>query len=339
MEHHLGKKMKKILDSEYFEGIISLEHGDGWVSPWRIPYQEKQLHHPGVVGRAGIPSGVRIRFETEAGDVGLKCLRTDQNRLFDLTGDERIIDTAVLPAGQEEVWFKGIEEGKKVLEIWLPMDQGVQIESLETKEADFFPSPDSRKRWLHYGSSISQCAAAFSPARTWPGTAARFGGVNLTSMGFGGNCHLEPLVAKIIRDARTDGISLKIGINIQGGSSLGERVFIPFFIGMVDRIREKHPDIPIAVISPIFCSYREDQPNILGVTLKKIRSWLREGVERIIQVTGDRNIRYFSGLDLLGPEEQDLLPDRLHPNGTGYELMGKRFHEKIFPFVSGEARE
>ncbi|MFP4444177.1 MAG: SGNH/GDSL hydrolase family protein [Spirochaetia bacterium] len=328
--------MKKKPDKEYFEGIISLEHGDGWVLPWRIHHQEKLLHFPGLAGRAGIPSGVRIRFETEAREVGIRCVPAEQNRLFDLTGEGRIIDTAVLPAGKNELWFRGIEDGRKVLEIWLPMDQGVQIESLETKESDFTPSPDSRNRWLHYGSSISQCASAFSPARTWPGTAAREAGLNLMSMGFGGNCHLEPLVAKTIRDSRADMISLKIGINIQGGSSLGERVFIPFFIGMVDRIREKHPDTPIAAISPIFCSYREDQPNILGVTLKKIRSWLREGVERIIQVTGDRNIRYFSGLDLLGPEDQDLLPDQLHPNGTGYELMGKRFHGKIFPFLNGE---
>ena len=42
----------------------------------------------------------------------------------------------------------------------------------------------------------------------------------------------------------------------------------------------------------------------------------------------------FSGLDLLGPEDVKLLPDGLHPNGEGYELIGERFIEKIIDSIS-----
>ena len=31
------------LSIDLFEGLISLEQGDGWVKPWRLPHERKML--------------------------------------------------------------------------------------------------------------------------------------------------------------------------------------------------------------------------------------------------------------------------------------------------------
>lgn len=326
--------MEKQLEFEMFEGAVSLEKGDGWVKPWRIPHQDRLLHSPGLVERAQVTSGVRLRLKTDAQKIGLRCIPININRLFDLTVNGSIVQTAVLPAGDQEVWFRDLGEEQQVVEIWLPSGEPVQINTLLLEGGDTVPAPDQRKRWLTYGSSISQCKTAFSPARIWPGVAARREGVNLLSLGFGGNCHLEPLIAKLIRDSRADAISLKLGINVYGGSTLSERTFTPAVIGMIERIRENHPDTPMAVISPIYSPNREETPNAVGFTLQKIRELVQESVDRIQTALGDKNLYYFSGLELLGPDLAEFLPDQLHPDGTGYEIMGKNFSKKIFPSIN-----
>ncbi len=92
----------------------------------------------------------------------------------------------------------------------------------------------------------------------WPVIAARRLGLDLTSLGLGGNAHLDQFVARMIRDAPADLISIKIGINIVNGDTLKRRTFVPALHGFLDTIREGKPTTPILVISPILCPMHED---------------------------------------------------------------------------------
>jgi lysophospholipase L1-like esterase len=179
-----------------------------------------------------------------------------------------------------------------------------------------------------YGSSITHCGSAHSPARTWPAVAARLRGLNVTSLGYGGQCHMDPLVAMMIRDLPADFISLKVGINMVGGS-VSPRTYRPLLTGMVRIIREKQPLTPIAVISPIISPPREETPGATGMTLRLMRQELETAVARLREC-GDANVHYVDGLELFGPElVADYLPDLLHPNGDGYEIMGRNFADKV----------
>ena len=55
---------------------------------------------------------------------------------------------------------------------------------------------------------------------------ARDQNFNLTCLGYGGQCHLDSMVARMIRDLPANFISMCLGINIQGASSLGPRAFV-----------------------------------------------------------------------------------------------------------------
>ena len=58
--------------------------------------------------------------------------------------------------------------------------------------------------------------------------------MHLTSLGFGGQCHLDLFVAQTIRDLPADYISLKVGINIVNQNSLGRRAFASALHGFLD---------------------------------------------------------------------------------------------------------
>ena len=109
---------------------------------------------------------------------------------------------------------------------------------------------------------------------------------------------------------------------MQGGASLSERTFRPAIIGFVIILREKHPDIPIVVRSPIVSPPREDTPNAVGLTLKMMRHEVQAAVETL-QAHGDGHLHHVDGLRVLGAEHIHLLPDGLHPNAEGYKVMGR----------------
>ena len=200
----------------------------------------------------------------------------------------------------------------------------------------------TRPRWIHYGSSISHCVGAASPVKTWPAMVARSVGLEHTNLGFAGQCVLDPFVARTIRDSDADAISLKVAANIIGEDAMRERPFGPALHGFLDTIREGKPDTPILVVSPIFSPFSEDHPGplfpnsdgrVVGVegleairrtslTMRKMRTAIASLVE-VRRGLGDDQLHYLSGMDLFGPADAGDLPDDLHPNEAGNELIAE----------------
>lgn len=225
--------------------------------------------------------------------------------------------------------FEGLPEREKRIELYLSQKADMVITGLSI-DADATRSllPDDRPRWITYGSSITQAKAAASPAQTWPAIVARRQKLHLTALGYSAQCHMEPMVARMIRDLDADFISLCIGINIQGGASLSPRTFKWAAVGMVKIIRERHPEIPIVVQSPIFSPDREINENVVGLNLVKMREELADAVERL-RALGDDRLFYLDGLKIFGPEHIDHLPDRLHPDAEGYRIMADNFEKYV----------
>ena len=316
-----------------------------------------------------MPSGVRLRFSTNAGRVGLHFLasavapsperRRSINLNLECEGElwsassnagNTIVTDPDQPNGyqlvrgdSDTVWFNDLPERYKICEIWLPHNAFVELRDLVVDEGKHVgpPADDERKRWIHYGSSISHCMEAEQPAFIWPAVAARDARLALINLGFGGQCHLDQFVARTIGDADADVISIKVGINIINMDSMRERVFVPALHGFLDTIRERKPSTPIVLISPIFCPSAEHHPgptlpNAEGkfvtftghselrngcMSLSRVRELIEETVER----RADTNLDYLNGLDLFGQADHGDLPDDLHPNPDGYIRMGQRF--------------
>ena len=206
------------------------------------------------------------------------------------------------------------------------------------------PPPSDRRRWVHYGSSISHCMEADHPTGTWPAVAARAAGVDLYSLGLAGQCQLDQFAARTIRDLPADLISLKLGINVVNADSMRERAFVPAVHGLLDTIRDGHPDTPIVVISPIICPAAEDHPGptlpnedgrfdvverpeeltVGALSLTRIRELLAIVVAQR-RGAGDSNLHCLHGHELFGAADVDDLPDGLHPEQRRVPADGRAF--------------
>ena len=366
-------------------GALGFDDRDGGLAPRRLPdWTRPQLPQPmDVVVR--MPSGVRLRFATESTTVGISILATNwampgrarRPVVFNLeTGgvlmrSESTLGNAIVvkpdaPGGFELIrgeadtlLFDGLPPGDKTCELWLPHNAFVELRALVVDDSTAIAAApkDLRPRWVHYGSSISHCTEAEEPVGTWPAVAARMAGVALRNLGFAGQCHLDQFVARTIRDlADVDIVSIKTGINIVNMDSMRERVFAPALHGFLDTIRERKPDVPIVLISPIYCPSAETRPGptvpdgqgkfvtIDGfeqfrngcLSLIRIREVIADAVEKR-RAGGDSALHYFDGLDLFGADDAHDLPDDLHPNPPGYRRMGERFAPVLGRIVEGLA--
>lgn len=231
----------------------------------------------------------------------------------------------------------------RTVELWLPHNARVDLRSIDA-DAPIEPAPMTQMtRWLHYGSSISQCGNAADPLSSWPAQVAHGLEVDLTSMALSGNAMLDPFVARAIAESRADVISLKLGINVVNAAALTARTFGPSVHGFLDIIRSAHPAVPIVVITAIACPIHETTPGptVWGsadgrlhgttsavpregeMTLQDTRRLMREVVKT--RRVSDSNLHLLDGLALLASEDSALLYDDLHPGQDGFDLMAERF--------------
>lgn len=317
------------LTEEWFFGAVSLEHSEVGIKPWRIPYQDYDLFPPGGIdGKAAICAGIRLRLRSDSEVLAVRFTPLEDAARIDCVVDGQLYPVELVQ-GMTEAVFRDLQAGMKEITVYLPQNTGMTITGLQISagtQAAYLP--DLRPKWVTYGSSITQCVAASSPSRTWPAIAAEAGGYNLTCLGYSGNCHLEPMVARLIRDLPADVITLCVGINVYGAETLSPRVFKTALIGMLETIRDKHTTTPLYVISPIYGSERETEENVLGFTLPLMREDISQTVE-LLQQRGDHQIFYRNGLDWFNDLDKNRLSDGLHPDAAGYELLGSRFMERI----------
>ena len=307
-------------------GTVSVEHAAEYVRPWRIPFDIRGLYQEGLRWTAATGAGARVAFSSDTTSVTTVAFVPEGLVKYDLTVDGELVGTAEAEDG-DTISFTDLPAGEKRIELWFGPAPSSGLRSLELSDGASLGSfVDERPKWITYGSSITHCGAAASPVFTWPAVAARLAGFNHTNLGFGGQCHLDPLIATVMRDLPADYLSMCVGINIMGGGTLNLRTFGPGIVGFVRIVREKHPDTPYIVMSPIHNPPRESAPNAAGMTLQIMREEAEAAVEAL-RDHGDANIHYVNGLDIMGSDELHHLPDELHPDADGYKAMGKRFYE------------
>lgn len=364
-------------------GFVELEGTDFGLLPHRLPTRARaQNVDPQLAMVEKEPSGVRLMFRTVATSIELDVLPTRRqlvgvpprpDGIFDLCINGRLerqqsaagatilqtdMSTGIterLLGAIQTLRFTGLAGDDKLLEIWLPHNEIIELGSLRAN-APIQPAIEADMPiWLHHGSSISQGSNATSPTGIWPVIAARIACLDLVNMGFGGSALLDPFTARAMRDTPADVISLKLGINLVNSDLMRLRAFGPAVHGFLDTIREGHPNVPLLVISPIFCPIHETTPGpgmfdsdalaqgqmkflacgrpeevATGkLTLTIIREQLQAIVDRRRQ--DDENIHYLDGRALYGePDHARLpLPDRLHPDVETHGLIGARFAEHI----------
>ncbi|MCI4061411.1 GDSL-type esterase/lipase family protein [Micromonospora sp. R77] len=363
------------LTPELVRGAAEVEVTPRGLRPHRLPtWVREQFPDGQLLAMESQPSGVRVVFATAATSFTLVTHPTrfaykgadrprgridvyvDGERVLrdELAGGDRVEvdlatgETAFRPGQSHATTVSGLARGRHRVEIWLPHNETVDLVELRA-DAPIEPDRTVAPLWVHHGSSISQGSNALAPSEIWPAVAARRAGVELRNLGLGGSALVDPFLARVIRDAPADVISVKLGINVVNLDAMRLRAFVPAVHGFLDTIRDGHPDTPLLLISPLFCAIHEETPGpgafdpaTLGsdqvrfvaageagpgrLTLKVIRAELRSLFDRR---SADKNLHYLEGTDLYGPDDEPL-PDNLHPSAEAHLLIGSRFAERVF---------
>lgn len=364
-----------------FVGALGFDtDANGWVTPRRLPdWTRIQFADSGIDRYAKFPSGVRLRFQTSADQIILKVcvsklvitglseekrpaafdllvngiekrtVTAENGSILRLTATAPSVFSETLEPGEPDVLvFDDLGDDEKEIEIWLPTTAIVEIVSVSASREILPPKIQTKKRWVHYGSSISQCSEALRPMDAWPIRAAQLLTLDLINFGLAGECQLDGFVARTIANTPADFISLKLGINTVNADSMRERAFIPAVHNLLDTIREKQPTTPILLISPVWCPFHETTPgptmidgerlyakerpaelSVGALTLTRIRTIL----EAVVKNRSDDNLYFLNGLELFNAADSDHTPDNLHPDSFGYRLMGERFAARQGSFI------
>lgn len=298
---------------EFLRGHAELVECDGRLLPRRLPSGPL---HPRLDDVARMPAGVRLEFDTEADGFAWDV---------ESPADIDVVVNGKLVSRAPAVHVEGLSAGPKRVRIWLPQSHHVSLGELRL-EGDATPVPEG-PRWIAYGSSITQCRLAAGPSETWPALVAAELGWSLRCLGFAGECHLDPAVARYIRETEADVISLCVGVNIHGAASFSARSLGPALEGFVRTIRDGHPDTPILLTTPLHAPDRERQSNALGLTLADVRAEVANAAHGLAVVAGP---------SILGPADAGLLADGLHPGAEGYRLIAERMRPHLAALLPTE---
>ncbi|ADB34827.1 conserved hypothetical protein [Kribbella flavida DSM 17836] len=323
---------------------------DGWATFWRLDPRGEAVglqdwygdaERPGhrLWSRAATPAGVRASWRTTATRVSLEL-----RAALDLSGKIAPVDFLVDGELHRRV---EIEPGEQVvtaplpgrpveLQIWLPQAGAIGVRAVAFDAEDGFagdgttgavagepavPLPPTGPRWITYGSSITQCTGAYGPSETWPALVARRHGWDLVSLGFAGECQLDPVAARTIRDTPARLISLCLGINVYGGATFSGRTLPGQVESFLRTVRDGHPHTPMVVITPLVAPAVEGRPNAVGLTLDDVRACVELGARAL----ADPDLQLVDGRTILTPEEAHALyADDLHPGPDGYRLLADR---------------
>ncbi|GAA0962043.1 SGNH/GDSL hydrolase family protein [Kribbella koreensis] len=306
---------------------------DGWLTFWRLDPRDQpfELHdwlgRPDRPGhrlwlRAATPAGVRASWRTSATSVTLEIRNTPtiyaESAPVDFLLNGELHYRQPLDFGEQQITVP--LPGSGDLEIWLPQAGAISVRTVSfTGEAE--PLPPTGPRWITYGSSITQCTGANGPSETWPALVARQHGWDLVSLGLAGECHLDPIAARTIRDTPARLISLCLGINIYGGETYNGRTLPGQVEAFLRTVREGHPHTPMVVITPLVAPTLEGKPNAVGLTLDDIRACVSLGARTL----ADPDLHLVDGRTILTPEEaRTLYADDVHPTPDGYHLIATR---------------
>ncbi|PWU57959.1 lipase [Micromonospora sp. S4605] len=374
---------------ELLRGAAEVEVTPRGIRPHRLPaWVREQFPDEQLLSMESQPSGVRIVFQTTASAVELVTHPTriayagaerPRGRI-DVYADGELIVRDVLDGGDRvevdlatgrtalrtgeahATTVSDLPAGRHRIEVWLPHNETIELVELRA-DAPIEPDDARMPLWVHHGSSISQGSNALAPSEIWPAVAARRAGVELRNLGLGGSAVVDPFLARVIRDAPADYISVKLGINVVNLDAMRLRAFVPAVHGFLDTIRDGHPDVPLLLISPLFCGVHEDTPGpgaidpasigtdqvrfvatgapadlTLGrLTLQVIRRELRSLTDRR---AADRNLHYLDGTSLYGSADATALPlpDGLHPSPEAHQRIGTRFAAYAFTGTGPFAR-
>ena len=182
-----------------------------------------------------------------------------------------------------------------------------------------------RRRWLAYGSSITQSNAT---AHGYVNGAAQMLQAQAANLGMGGSCFVEPAIARFISSRDDwDFATFELGVNLVSPARDNGR-FAEKVNYLLDTVIARHPDKPIFVITIFGCGiYHEIESS----------DWQRDTLEKneILRMAAARfpnHVTLLEGPDIV-PDLRGFQVDLSHPEPFASARMALRLAEAMEPVL------
>lgn len=315
------------------------ENAGAWI---RLPLRMKDQVRPPVWNLAQSPSGGRIRFHTNSTIFAIRLEYPSPPEMsnmhaFGQTGVDLYLDgfyrgsaIAQKDSGPgkvvEHLYVDLTSQPRKDREVvlYLPLYKAVKVLAIGLdKEARIEkPTPFAvAKPVVYYGTSITQGGCASRPGMDYQAILARWLNLDYVNLGFSGNGLGEPELARATAEIDASMFVFDFAQNNRTVESLRQN-YEPF----LNTVREKHPDTPILVITPI--GNARETLSATKTELEGMRELIR-GIASKHIAAGDRHLQVVEGTDLLGFDRMDGVVDGTHPNDLGFWWMAEGLAPRV----------
>lgn len=266
---------------------------------------------------------------TAIGQCGFDCyIGHDRNHMkfmgatrYDIKNQNYEVELATWPLndGMKEILIHfPLYDG--IREVFIGVEEHAQIES---------PSPFSMEGGIvFYGTSITQGGCASRPGMAYTNIIGRKLNLETYNFGFSANGLGEYEMADMLAEIENP---LMYVLDYEANSGTNGRM-VASLQGFIERLREKHKETPILVLSRI--SYIMD---ILDEKSARQREELRifqKGVVDNLRTAGDMNIYFYDGNKLWDEGFDDYTVDILHPTDLGFHFMAEKLKPVIDTILS-----
>jgi hypothetical protein len=290
----------------------------------RLPLRMKDGVPPKVWSLAQTPSGVRLRFTTEANHVAIMASGSSSPPSVHITaigngGVDLYVDGVYFGSAAPDAdgalkkeWALPPEKRPHELTFYLPFGKPLAVKSILVESGATIAAPRAfatAKPVIYYGSSITQGIAASNPGGIFSAVLGRWLNTDFINLGFSGNGFGEPVLAHAVAEIDAACFVVDYWAN---PSTQVYRDTLPGFIAI---LREKHPTTPILVTGPYY-NPSEEMPGEAGRRQIEKRQVTRDFVNERRRA-GDDNITLVDGLEMISRGEADALVDGRHANSLG----------------------
>ena len=311
----------------------------------RLPSEVAEKVSDGVWDLHANTAGGRIRFRTDSQKIVLLCQYPTMNyginicrvgtSCFDLYADGEYWgafcpDDLFMPDSAEPVVYRMEKSfpNKKMRSILIhfPSYNDVTRVSIGLeKEAEVEAAEPYRplEPIVYYGSSITQGASASHAGNAYENIISRDLNLNYVNLGFSGNCKAEPVMAEYLA-----GLEMSVFVYDYDHNAPSVEHLEQTHEALFKTVREKHPDLPVVMISVSDDALGADIPKRREVILRTYNN---------ARATGDQNVYFVDGRKMY---EQFGLPlctvDTCHPNDLGMWCMAQKIGA-VLKTILGEA--
>ncbi len=296
----------------------------------RLPDRMKGAVPEAVWSLAQSPSGGRIRFATDATDLGISVhysSLTHMNnmpRVGQLGVDLWVDGEYWRPAypntddpDLEQVLFENMPAQRREICLHLGLYAPVEIRAIGVNNGANIQAPAAFAvdgPVVYYGTSITQGGCASRAGMSYQALVGNRLNLDFVNLGWSGAGKGEHVMAEAMAEVDAACYVMDFCQNNGTAEELAE-VYAPF----LQTIRDKRPATPIVCITTIFSCGEIWGGNTRHQDMRKV---IRKAVAERKEM-GDENITLVEGYDLLGPDDRIGLVDATHPNDIGFLSMAR----------------